>query len=84
MIFDSWFDPYVGVVMLGRIFDGTFEVGDSIRMMATDVERDIQVQVNRMRHRQYRNASLAVLPYLLGMQPLWLVDDGPPRPTEHP
>ncbi len=42
LIFDSWFDPYVGVVMLGRIFDGKLEVGDSIRMMETDIERDIQ------------------------------------------
>jgi len=42
LIFDSWFDAYVGVVMLGRIFDGKLEVGDSIKLMATDVERDIQ------------------------------------------
>jgi len=42
LIFDSWFDPYVGVVMLARIFDGKLEVGDSIKLMATDVERDIQ------------------------------------------
>ena len=36
LIFDSWFDVYQGVVVLCRVVDGTIEVGDSIRFMATD------------------------------------------------
>jgi GTP-binding protein LepA len=36
MIIDSWFDNYVGVVMLVRVVDGTLKKGDRIRMMATD------------------------------------------------
>ena len=36
MIIDSWFDNYVGVVMLVRIVDGLLRKGDRIRMMATD------------------------------------------------
>ncbi|WP_041193589.1 translation elongation factor 4 [Candidatus Symbiobacter mobilis] len=35
MIIDSWFDTYVGVVMLVRVVDGRMARGDRIRMMAT-------------------------------------------------
>ena len=36
MIVDSWFDNYVGVVMLVRVVDGTLLKGERIRMMASD------------------------------------------------
>jgi GTP-binding protein LepA len=36
MIIDSWFDNYVGVVMLVRVVDGQLRKGDRIRMMATN------------------------------------------------
>jgi GTP-binding protein LepA len=36
MIIDSWFDNYVGVVMLVRVVDGTLGKGDRIRLMATN------------------------------------------------
>ncbi len=46
LVFDSWFDPYVGVVMLVRVFDGVVRRGDTVRLMAVGIERDIQsVQV---------------------------------------
>ncbi len=35
MIIDSWFDAYVGVVMLVRVVDGRLRQGERIRMMAT-------------------------------------------------
>ncbi|RZS35589.1 GTP-binding protein LepA [Corticibacter populi] len=35
MIIDSWFDSYVGVVMLVRVVDGQLRKGERIRMMAT-------------------------------------------------
>jgi len=35
MIVDSWFDTYVGVVMLVRVVDGRVAKGDRIKMMAT-------------------------------------------------
>jgi GTP-binding protein LepA len=35
MIVDSWFDNYVGVVMLVRVVDGSIAKGERIRMMAT-------------------------------------------------
>ncbi|HEY2190582.1 MAG TPA: translation elongation factor 4, partial [Caldimonas sp.] len=36
MIVDSWFDNYVGVVMLVRVVDGRLLHGERIRMMASD------------------------------------------------
>ena len=36
MIVDSWFDNYVGVVMLVRVVDGVLKKGDRIRMMASN------------------------------------------------
>ncbi len=35
MIIDSWFDSYVGVVMLVRVVDGRLGRGEKIKMMAT-------------------------------------------------
>ena len=35
MIIDSWFDPYVGVVMLVRVVDGRLVKGERIKMMAS-------------------------------------------------
>lgn len=36
MIVDSWFDNYVGVVMLVRVVDGMLRKGERIRMMASN------------------------------------------------
>jgi len=36
LIIDSWFDNYVGVVMLVRVVDGELNRGDRIRLMASD------------------------------------------------
>ncbi len=35
LIFDSWFDPYKGVIVLVRVVDGTIKPGMKIRFMAT-------------------------------------------------
>ncbi len=35
LIFDSWFDPYSGVVMLVRVFDGSLSKGTNILLMAS-------------------------------------------------
>jgi GTP-binding protein LepA len=32
LIFDSWFDPYRGVIVLARIFQGTMKKGQNIRL----------------------------------------------------
>jgi GTP-binding protein LepA len=36
MIIDSWFDSYVGVVMLVRVVDGRLAKGERFKMMATE------------------------------------------------
>jgi GTP-binding protein LepA len=36
LIFDSWFDPYRGVIILFRVVDGTIRQGQKIRLMSTD------------------------------------------------
>ena len=38
LLFDSWFDPYRGVIVLVRIVDGTLRVGDRIRLMSNGAE----------------------------------------------
>ena len=35
MLVDSWYDPYLGVVVLVRIMDGVLRKGDQIKMMQT-------------------------------------------------
>jgi GTP-binding protein LepA len=42
LIFDSWYDPYRGVVMLARVVDGTFTKGMRIRLMITGGTYDIE------------------------------------------
>lgn len=38
LIFDSFFDPYRGVVMLVRIFEGRLKVGDKFKFMSNNEE----------------------------------------------
>ena len=38
LIIDSWFDNYVGVVMLVRVVDGTLRPKDKILLMSTDTQ----------------------------------------------
>ncbi len=47
LIFDSYYDPYLGVVVLIRIFDGTLAAGQRIRMMHTGAEFDV-IEVGTM------------------------------------
>jgi GTP-binding protein LepA len=41
LIFDSWFDPYHGAVVLMRVKEGTVRKGDRIRLMAAGVDYDV-------------------------------------------
>src|SRR6185436_9573794 len=41
LIFDSWYDPYRGVVILTRIIDGVMKPGQKIRLMAAGQEYEI-------------------------------------------
>ena len=42
MIIDSWFDNYVGVVMLVRVVDGRLNRGDKIKLMATEALYNVE------------------------------------------
>ncbi len=41
LIFDSVYDPYKGVIVIMRVFDGTVKKGSKVRMMATGKEFEI-------------------------------------------
>ncbi|MEQ8229194.1 MAG: translation elongation factor 4 [Rhodospirillales bacterium] len=48
LLVDSWYDPYLGVMILVRIVDGTLKRGQRIRMMATDAAYQVD-QVGYLR-----------------------------------
>ena len=41
LLVDSWYDAYLGVVVLVRVIDGTLKKGQKILMMGTDAHYDI-------------------------------------------
>ncbi|MGE3871035.1 MAG: translation elongation factor 4, partial [Pseudorhodoplanes sp.] len=41
LLVDSWYDVYLGVIVLVRIVDGTLKAGDRIRMMGTGAAYDV-------------------------------------------
>ncbi len=41
LIFDSWFDNYLGVVVLVRVFDGAIKPGMKIKLMAVNKEYEV-------------------------------------------
>ncbi|MBR5871144.1 MAG: translation elongation factor 4 [Clostridia bacterium] len=47
LIFDSYYDPYLGVVVYIRVFDGTLTAGQRIRMMHTGAEFEV-VEIGTM------------------------------------
>jgi GTP-binding protein LepA len=41
LLVDSWYDAYLGVIVLFRIVDGTLKKGQRIRMLGTDAAYDV-------------------------------------------
>ena len=41
LIFDSWFDAYLGIVIMIRVVDGSVRVGDRVVFMATEKEYEV-------------------------------------------
>ena len=41
LIFDSWFDSYLGIVIMIRVMEGKVEVGDNIRFISTAKEYEV-------------------------------------------
>lgn len=48
LVFDSYYDPYKGVVVYFRVMSGKLKTGDKIRMMATGADFDT-VEIGRKR-----------------------------------
>ncbi|HZQ69744.1 MAG TPA: translation elongation factor 4 [Terriglobales bacterium] len=42
LIFDSWFDPYRGVIVLTRVFEGTLRKGQRIRLWSNNRTFDVE------------------------------------------
>ncbi len=41
LVYDSWFDPYLGVVVQVRVIDGCIKPGDEVRFLVTDREYEV-------------------------------------------
>lgn len=66
LIFDSYFDPYRGVVALIRVIDGSVAKGLRIRMMATDTVADVEeVGVRRPANTQVEGLGVGEVGYLI-------------------
>ena len=42
LIFDSWFDPYRGVIILARIVDGKMAMGQKIKLWSNGEQFDVE------------------------------------------
>ncbi|MBW2233256.1 MAG: elongation factor 4 [Deltaproteobacteria bacterium] len=59
LVFDSWFDPYVGVVMLVRVVDGALTHRDAIQLMMSGGQHEI-TQLSVVEPRPRRVQKLGV------------------------
>jgi GTP-binding protein LepA len=66
LIIDSWFDNYVGVIMLVRVVDGAIKPKDKIRLMATRAEHLCeQVGVFTPKSRQRESLSAGEVGFII-------------------
>ncbi|MGO8330428.1 elongation factor 4, partial [Rhizobium ruizarguesonis] len=42
LLVDSWYDAYLGVVVLVRVIDGVLTKGQPVRMMGTDAKYQVE------------------------------------------
>ena len=59
LIFDSWFDPYRGVIMLARMIDGTLSRKMRITLMATGADYDVE-EIGLLRPKRTPVESMSV------------------------
>ena len=65
LIFDSYFDPYRGVVLLVKVVDGKIKVKDKIKMMATESTFEVtEVGVNTMGNIPYDELTSGMVGYV--------------------
>jgi len=41
LVYDSWFDSYLGVIVQVRVFDGRIKAGDKIKFLSTGAEHEV-------------------------------------------
>ncbi len=58
LVFDSWFDPYVGAIALVRVVSGVVRKGERVRLMSTGAEHEVQ-ELRRLLPRRERLEALA-------------------------
>ncbi len=56
LIFDSYYDPYKGVIVYFRVVSGKIKAGDTIKMMATGAKFDV-VELGRKRATHYETCD---------------------------
>src|SRR5579871_154624 len=57
LLVDAWYDPYLGVVVLVRVFEGTLRAGQSVRMMQTGATYKID-RIGVFRPKQVESGEL--------------------------
>ena len=67
LIFDSYFDPYRGVVAVFRIMDGAFRVGDQFKLMNTGATYLAdEIGIMRPTHMPVQELSAGEVGYVIG------------------
>ena len=59
LIFDSYYDPYRGVVALARIVNGRIKLGDKMKMMSTNATYDVVELGISTPHKKQKNELVA-------------------------
>ncbi len=67
MIFDSWFDPYRGVIILIRIIDGKLNKGEKIKFLSNNAVYEInELGVHTPKAKPLKNLSAGEVGYIIG------------------
>jgi len=65
LIFDSYFDPYRGVVLLVKLVDGKIKIGDTIKMMATNsIFEVVELGVHTPKEEKYNELKSGEVGYI--------------------
>ena len=65
LIFDSYFDPYRGVVLLVKLVDGKINVGDTIKMMASKSTFEVvELGVHTPKEKKYNELKSGEVGYI--------------------
>jgi GTP-binding protein LepA len=71
LIYDSWFDNYLGALALVRVYDGSIKKGQTLRMMNTKVEHKVldlmyPHPINRQKTNEIKTGEVGIV--ILGLK----------------